>query len=364
MLLLITGNKIKVLGFRKCIDSFRFTKLSLCFSFISFVHSNGTHRCNRKDCWKPCILSCGNLCAAQDHDHDVNAEIATIIINQQTHQIKKHLCDQPHDCKSKCNAPGICNPIYKSQERKWITESGEQFIYDHIEVEEVRGKCRIKIPAGEVFHDDNINHRCDRLHTCRERCPDCGSFCRNPDGHDGYHTTLHRNKDLHIFTSTNPTDQIEIHANEFEENTIRKYKVGELAQPENCTVSCQRRSRSHFHLVECPGGSACWEKVLVNKAKHSNDTYYYGPDVPSTKKYDQILCSTYWSQNNWFSPVKDETNQRLIDSCNTYCTNHVKRDENGLIVKDSPKGFCTLDAWHAGNHVFECQTNHHALIMY
>jgi len=91
MLLLITGNKIKVLGFRKCIDSFRFTKLSLCFSFISFVHSNGTHRCNRKDCWKPCILSCGNLCAAQDHDHDVNAEIATIIINQQTHQIKKNI---------------------------------------------------------------------------------------------------------------------------------------------------------------------------------------------------------------------------------------------------------------------------------
>jgi hypothetical protein len=194
-------------------------------------------------------------------------------------------------------------------------------------------------PEGKSSHDDTKNHRCDGVHWCQERCPNCGSFCKYPHGHEGYHKTLHRNKDQHVFTSTNPTDQIEIRSNELEESTVRKYKVGESAQPENCTESCKRRSRSHFHLIECPGGSVCWEKVLFNKATHSNETYYYGPDCPSTKKYDKILCSTYWSQKNWYPSVNNDVDRKLIDSCNTYCTKDVERDRNGLIVKDSFKGF-------------------------
>ncbi|CAF5000953.1 unnamed protein product, partial [Rotaria sp. Silwood1] len=164
-------------------------------------------------------------------------------------------------------------------------------------------------------------------------------------------------------TSTNPNDQIEIRSNESEETIVRKYKVGESAKPENCSVSCKRRGRSHFHLVECLGGLTCWEKVLGNKAKHSDDTYYYEPDNPSTKKYDKILCSAYWSHHKWFPPVSD-VDRKLIDLCNTYCAKHVVRDKSDLIAKDSRKAFYTLDAWRTGNHAFECQNDHHALEMY
>jgi hypothetical protein len=62
--------------------------------------------------------------------------------------------------------------------------------------------------------------------------------------------------------------------------------------------------------------------------------------MPSPKKYDQFLCSTYWSQNKWFPPVHNDDDRKLIDSCNTYCTHHVERDRDGLIVKDSLKGLC------------------------
>ena len=321
------------------------------------------HRCNKKGCWKYCIFSCGNRCACDDHNHDAIAETVSMAIDNDIHQMKKHLCNQSHYCKGICNAPGVCKQEYKTQQKKWTTESGIEFLYDHIEVEEVREKCIMKIKEGLTSHDDLKYHHCNAQHTCPERCPDCGSFCRNLIGHEGNHRTLHRNKDQHIFTSTNPTEQIEIRLGEQEEGHVRIYKVGESAKPENCSVSCKRRGRSHFHLIECPGGSTCWEKVLGNKAKHSDETYYYEPDKPSTRKYDQILCSAYWSLDKWHSPVND-TDQKLIDSCNTYCEKHIERDRNGNIVKESVKGFCTLDAWHTGDHVFECQNDHESLEMY
>jgi hypothetical protein len=321
------------------------------------------HQCNKKDCWKSCIFSCGNRCAAHDHNHDATAETVSITIDNDIHQMKKHLCNQSHYCKGICNTPGVCKQEYKTQQKKWTTESGTEFPYDHIEVEEVRAKCGIKIREGMSSHDDSKYHRCDNQHTCPERCPDCGSFCRNLIGHDGNHRTLHRNKDQHIFTSTNPSEQIEIRLGEQEEGRVRIYKVGESAKPENCSVSCKRRGRSHFHLIECPGGLKCWEKVLQNKAKHSNETYYYGPDNPSTQKYDQILCSAYWSLTKWHSPVND-TDQKLIDSCKTYCEKHIERDKSGNILKESVKGFCTLGAWHTENHVFECASNHQSVEMY
>ncbi|CAF1471899.1 unnamed protein product, partial [Rotaria sp. Silwood1] len=304
--------------------------------------SHNVHQCNKKDCWKPCIFSCGNSCATQDHNQDMTTGLVMITIDDKTHQVKKHLCNHLHYCKGKYDAPGVCKQDYRIQQRKWTTESGEEFIYDHIEVEEIRDQCGILIPAGKSSHGDTTHHLCDGQHTCQERCPDCGSFCRNSQGHDGLHRTLHRNKELHIFTSTNSTDQIEIRSTELEETSVRKYKVEESAKPENCSVSCKRRGRSHFHLIECPGDSACLE---------------------NTKKYDKILCSTYWSHHKWFPPVSD-VDRKLIDLCNTYCAKHVVRDKSDLIAKDSRKAFYTLDAWRTGNHAFECQNDHHALEMY
>ncbi|CAF0961776.1 unnamed protein product [Adineta steineri] len=321
------------------------------------------HRCNNSDCWKPCMFLCGNLCVVSDHNHDITAETVSISINNDNLKMKKHLCNQPHYCKGICSAPGICKQEYKTQQRKWTTESGIEFLYDHIEVEAVRAQCGIKIGVGKASHDKSLHHICDGQHTCPERCPDCGSFCRDPIHHDGNHRTIHRNKDQHIFTSTNPSQQIEIRSSEQEEATVRVYKVGESAKPENCTVSCKRRGRSHFHLIECLGNSECLEKKLGHKAKHSNDIYYCGLDTPSAKKYDQVLCSAYWLLNKWHSPIND-ADRKLIDSCNAYCEKHVERDKNGHILKESTKGFCTLGAWHVENHVFECQNNHQSLDMY
>jgi hypothetical protein len=322
------------------------------------------HRCDSEVCWKPCMFSCGKRCVTKDHSHDAKVENVTFAIGRENLTMKKHLCDQSHYCPAICDAPGVCKQEYKTQQKTWRTESGEEFQYEHIEVKEIRGKCGIQIPASQHSHDQiNKEHRCDGQHTCQERCPDCNSFCREPHGHKGFHRTLHRNKDQHVFTSTNPLDQIEIRSNDSNEGGIRKYKIGESAQPENCTVSCKRRGRGHFHLVECPGGNDCHQVKLETKAKHSDEVYYYGPDQPSTKKYDQILCASYWSQYKWLPPVND-ADRKLIDLCNVFCTKHVERDRNNQIIKDSSKGFCTLDAWHPGPHTFECGNEHQNMKTY
>lgn len=46
----------------------------------------------------------------------------------------------------------------------------------------------------------------------------------------------------------------------------RQFSLGESCEPETCTRSCTRRSRAHFHLLECKGGALCAEKYL-NKGK-------------------------------------------------------------------------------------------------
>ncbi|CAF3097500.1 unnamed protein product, partial [Rotaria sp. Silwood2] len=321
------------------------------------------HQCLKKDCWKMCIFSCGKPCATPDHKHDTTASLVTIVDGRETRQVKRHLCSHAHYCKGICDAPGICKLEYKIKQTQLTTESGVEFIREYIEVEEVRAKCGIKISAGKSSHDDTLNHQCDGQHTCQERCPDCGSFCKNPFGHDGFHRTLHRNKEQHIFTSTNPNDGIEICPNLLEDTNVIKYKVGDSANAENCTESCKRRGRSHFHLFECPGNSECLGKVLGNKAKHSDDTYFYGPDCPSTKKYDKILCSAYWSQHKWLTPVSD-ADKNKIDLCNTYCRKHVLKDQNSIIVKDSDRGFCQLEAGHIDRHLLNCQSDHISLEMY
>ena len=100
------------------------------------------------------------------------------------------------------------------------------------------------------------------------------------------------------------------------------------------------------------------------KVPNTDEVYYYGQDNPSTKKYDQILCSAYWSLYKWQLPVNNDIDQKLIDSCNTYCAQHVERDEKDGIRRESSKGFCISDAWHGGDHIFQCQDKHESLEMY
>ncbi|CAF2896591.1 unnamed protein product [Rotaria sp. Silwood2] len=289
------------------------------------------HRCSSTVCWKDCMFSCGRKCVTEDHAHDSTTELVQILKGTETQSMKRHLCGSSHRCLVICDTPGVSKQEYKTQQKTWQTQSGEEFLYDHIEVNEIRGECENVIPPSQYSHgQSNKEHRCGGQHTCRERCQDCNTFCR-----EAY-------------------EQIEIQSNE---NVIRRYKIGESSQPENCSVSCKRRGRGHYHLVECPGGENCYEKKLGTKAKHSNDVYYYGVDEASAKKYDQILCSAYWSRIRWPPPVTD-VDRKLIDSYSFFCSEHAPRDKNNVIIKDSAKGFCTLGAWHSDSHAFECQNEH------
>lgn len=47
----------------------------------------------------------------------------------------------------------------------------------------------------------------------------------------------------------------------------REFSLGESCEPETCTRSCTRRSRAHFHLVECKGGKDCLEKIINKEGK-------------------------------------------------------------------------------------------------
>ena len=44
--------------------------------------------------------------------------------------------------------------------------------------------------------------------------------------------------------------------------------MGESCEPETCSISCARRSRAHFHLIECYGGKYCAALKLKNAARH------------------------------------------------------------------------------------------------
>jgi hypothetical protein len=323
------------------------------------------HRCDKQDCWQPCMFSCGKSCVTQDHNHDATAKTVPIAIGSDIHQKKKHLCNQPHSCMGVCKKPGVCKHEYLDILTEWKTESGISFPYIYVQVTAVRETCKENIDVGKTSHDESRFLLCDckKKHTCPEKCPDCGSFCTNSTGHIGNHKTNHRNKDQQIFTSTKPTERIELLSTIQEKTYTRVYKVGESAAPETCGGSCKSRGRAHFHLIECPGGLDCGEKIFGNKVKHSNDTYYCESGKPSGKNYDQVLCSFYWSLNKWHSPVSDG-DRNLVDSCNTYCNKHIERDENGNILKESMKGFCTLEAWHTGDHVLQCQNDHESLKMY
>jgi hypothetical protein len=100
----------------------------------------------------------------------------------------------------------------------------------------------------------------------------------------------HRNKENNIFVSSKSIGKISI----VEDGKKREYKIGESCQPEDCTSSCSRKGRAHYHLKECSGKDTCAAKMNPN-VKHSTEKYYPHTD----KVYDKWLCNAYWSSMNW-----------------------------------------------------------------
>ena len=82
-------------------------------------------------------------------------------------------------------------------------------------------------------------------------------------------TSTHRNKENCVFVSDKKKDKIAVMV----EGKKREYKIGESCQPENCTSSCARKGRAHFHLKPCRGKDEC--EALINPfVKHSEERYH------------------------------------------------------------------------------------------
>ena len=157
-----------------------------------------------------------------------------------------HICDNDHLCKNICEEKGVCKIDYKIEERMWKNDFGE-FPYLYFLPLNERNECKLAIDKYRISHDGDHNCKIGS-HRCNSQCIECKSFCNRDIDHEGFHkTSTHRNKENNIFVSSTGKEKISIMA----DDKKREYKVGESCQPENCTSSCFRKGRAHYHLKQC-----------------------------------------------------------------------------------------------------------------
>ena len=308
-------------------------------------HEN--HQCSEPKCSKLCVL-CSERCADNNHDHNEYAEEVKVKDRKtlEIQTIKKHLCENKHNCSYFCNNSGVCEIIYTEKIKDWHSTTAD-FQFTYIEPKERKVICAETLEINEIEHEEE--HKCEKeIHTCNAKCPDCGSYCINKYGHSGMHSTIsHRNKENCYFVNTNHKN-IEIVS---KDKSVRVYMPGEQSTPEICSESCARRGRSHYHLVKCNGGSEC---VINNTelncfASHSKENYIGFED----RSFDKLLCFQYWESFGWKPPLNDESIIQENKLCNCHCPHFShKSDEN--------PSFCSKEAWHTSSlltkdHFFECE---------
>ena len=248
-----------------------------------------------------------------------------------------HICEKEHNCgevkKANCEQKGVCQVDFNIIEKIWKGEYSE-FNYTYYQPKDSRLICSKLIPKFLKEHKET--HKCSLIepHRCSNQCPECKSFCNKFIDHDGLHSTkTHRNKENSVFISTKRDKKIEIQ----KEGKIRIFKTGEECKPENCSSSCARRGRAHFHLKECLDGDKCMAKIH-SFVRHSADKYYPFLD----KIFDQWLCKEYWNSNGWDIPIEE----KICEECNYVCCHFSHKDE---------LSFCLNKAWHVGDHSFSCK---------
>ena len=120
-------------------------------------------------------------------------------------------------------------------------------------------------------------------------------------------------------------------------DNFKAKKTLKNCKPENCSSSCSRRGRAHFHLRECQGEDKC-EAKLHSFVKHSTERFH-----PFEEKiFDMWLCEQYWNSLNWQAPVEGLSNEL----CNYICGHYSHKEEYS---------YCNKKAWHEGSHSFECK---------
>lgn len=273
-------------------------------------------------------LRCAKNCASNDHYHNERKE--TEEVKYSDSMVKLHLCEEAHPCTTLCDMDGICHLDYFPEEKEW-NNGITKFTYQFLKPIKKQETCKILIPIGKYNHEGK--HNCKNVHTCKERCPECQSFCKGEVVHSGKHyANLHRNKENSFFVSQAKDSKIAIAGKDG-----RIYAVGECSTPEDCRTSCTRRGRAHIHLKACPGGSNCAGVLFPASAKHSAARYYPFED----KEMDLWLCEGFWDSYNWETPYfNDEAEKATIPLCNFQCSDETH----------SEKSYCTKNAWHTASH--------------
>jgi hypothetical protein len=308
-------------------------------------HEN--HMCSEPQCSKSCVL-CSERCADLNHDHNEFAEEVRVKDRKtfEIQTIKKHLCENKHNCSYLCDHLGVCEIIFAEKIKDWHSTTAD-FQFTYIEPKERKVICAETLEINEIDHDKE--HKCEKEnHTCNAKCPDCGSYCMHKYGHSGLHSTIsHRNKENCFFVNTTHKN-IEIVS---KDKSVRVYTPGERSTPEICSESCARRGRSHYHLVKCKGGSDCIMNNLELKefASHSKEKYIGFEDY----SFDKLLCFQYWESFRWRPPLNDESIVQENKLCNCHCPHYSHKT-------DEKPSFCSKVAWHTSSlltkdHIFECE---------
>ena len=279
---------------------------------------HGEHLCAMRGCPYKCevlcwnesiqqVVPCGRPCSCEDHAHALRMESGEC-------KDEGHTCDEPHRCPKRCTEEGVCHVEIKRkfvENKIFTTGAGSKIEYEaYAEANAERLRCVIPIPVGKFEHDGD-DHRCYRgdnkpVHTCLEKCDDCGYYCEMPFGHherDGsLHDCVHGNKRNTKFYATKNT---------IDTGDNREYAVGDSGVAEMCNEFCKRRGRGHIHLVKCyyaENGRKCVEE---NGRKHQSKKYM--PD-PKTEK-DEVTHSKFWSMRRWKDPCRLDL-KRQFDKCN------------------------------------------------
>ena len=311
--------------------------LNTCVGSQASEHDK--HLCSEKLCPFKCIL-CGAACVGT-HDHDAEA-IKVEDPKDPTKLVNLHLCEKEHPCPQSCDQKGVCEVHFITEKRTWEDSESIQE-YEYIKPEAKIKPCMIAIPKGHYKHEGG--HNCSKEHTCDNKCPECGSYCKLGIGHAGKHKALtHRNKEFCYCVTRDASKKVKVGE---KGKQARVYNPGDQFTLENCSQQCTRKGRAHFHLIECKGGDDCGAKKFDDfGVKHCTDEERFHP-FPE-KSFDKYLCEQFWEHHGWATPHEDKT----VRLCNYYCPS---QDHE----KEEHKHFCEELAWHstsdsAKGHKFEC----------
>lgn len=288
------------------------------------------HECGENQCSVKCAL-CDERCSEMNHFHSES-------ITKTCSALDHHNCGKAeHNCPNKCQTPGVCSIKYEPVDKE-IANGDGKISYTYMKPIKTEGQCTKTVPKGVFAHGGNCKCLAE-IHRCDARCPECGSFCLQEFGHNGPHSTSnHRNKEYCKFVSTSKAGKIAL----VSEGAKRVYNPGETCEPENCTDSCKRKFRAHFHLKECLGPERCAQKFNP-RVQHSAERYH----PFESKVFDKWLCKDYWDSLGWQPPVAPET-VKTNSLCNSYCVGcHTNKAE-------VPSVFCELPALHDGPHKISC----------